>query len=172
MKKDGGEHFVVTSNVIAPDEYNYDWTSTTDAKMWQFLTQMRYEMVKEVVLSGRTAQFKGTGNSLSPHVKSGDICFIDPIRPGINSEILAGDIVFAAVQPNDRHYIHLVWRIEQWKNEYGVKRTVYVIGNNYNDHRKKCNGWAYREHVFGILTKTERGVVTPERKEIYDSDSG
>ena len=37
MKKDGGEHFVVTSNVIAPDEYNYDWTSVTNIKGWQFL---------------------------------------------------------------------------------------------------------------------------------------
>ena len=37
MKKDGGEHFVVTSNVIAPDEYKYDWTSVTNIKVWQFL---------------------------------------------------------------------------------------------------------------------------------------
>ena len=139
---------------------------------WRFLTQKRYDMMKEELLQGWPVQFKGAGNSLAPHVVSGDTCFIDPIRPGINSEILAGDIVFASVQPNDRHFIHLVWRVDEWENEYGVARTVYVIGNNYIDHRKKCNGWAYREHVFGILTKTERGVVTPERKEIYDSDSG
>ena len=137
MKKDGGEHFVVTSNVIAPDEYNYDWTS------------VRY------------------GNSYSS-AESGDTCFIDPIRPGINSEILAGDIVFASVQPNDRHYVHLVWRIETWYNEYGVKRTVYVIGNNYKDNRQRCNGWCYREHIYGILTKTQRCKVRPVREEIHE----
>ena len=52
--------------------------------------------------------------------------------------------------------IHLVWRVYDWETEFCVQRNIYVIGNNR------------QEHIFGMLTKTERGAVTLERKEIYD----
>ena len=50
IRKDGEHHFVVTGNVIAPDEFNYDWTNVTEIRAWQFLTQKRYDMMKECVL--------------------------------------------------------------------------------------------------------------------------
>ena len=95
-------------------------------------------MMVEVLLDGITVQYTGSGGSLSPFVESGYTCFLEPIR----GQILRGDIVFAAVQPNDRHYCHLVWRVEEWENEYGVSRTVYIIGNNYKATNKHATAGA------------------------------
>ena len=162
------EHFVLSGDVVAPDEYDYDWTDTLDKTLWSWLNNKRYEIMKEALLSGESVQFISGGNSLIPYVYSGDTCFLHPIVPGKTSNILPGDIVFCAVQDGDRYYVHLVWRVLTWETNEGVKKQVYVIGNNKPEPNKKCNGWSYREHIFGLLVKTERGSHVPERVEIFD----
>ena len=92
---------------------------------------------------------------MRPFVQDGDTCFLYPIR----SEILTGDIVFCAVQEGHRHFVHLVWRVYDWRSPNDAVRKVYVIGNNYKDHRKKCNGWCFGEDLYGVLTKTQRGEI-------------
>ena len=34
-------HFVISGDVAAPDEYNYDWTDTLNKEILQFLTTKR-----------------------------------------------------------------------------------------------------------------------------------
>ena len=106
----------------------------------------------------KIVQFKSSGRSLEPLVFSGDTCFFHPIAPGCNSQIKAGDIVFCHVQPGNNYYCHLVWSTHQWHTENGVEKMCYVIGNNKTGEKSKCNGWCFREHIYGILTKTPRGV--------------
>ena len=136
MEPGDQEHFVVSGDIVAPEEFQHDWTDALDRGVWQFLTAKRYEIMKEAFLSGTSVQFKGSGSSLSPFVCSGDICFLQPIVPGCSSQVLPGDIVFCAVQPNDRYYVHLVWTVYVWETDFRVKRTVYVIGNNKEGETK------------------------------------
>ena len=46
-----------------------------------------------------------------------------------------------------------------------VCRKVYTIGNNYSGEKRRVNGYCYREHIYGILVKTQRGEFCPERVE-------
>ena len=47
---------------------------------------------------------------------------------------------------------------------------MYWIGNNYDDSRKRCNGWCFREDIFGAPTDTkEAGKFKPVREEIYET---
>ena len=68
--------------------------------------------------------------------------------------------------------IHLVWRVYDWETEYGVQRRMYVIGNNRQDHRQRCNGRCILQRtqrcVVAPIRQEITGAVTPERKEIYD----
>ena len=147
--------FVVSGDIVAGDEDKHDWTDVADAALWQFLTTQRYETMKYCLLDDQSVQFRVSGDSLAPIVNNGETCVIEPIATGCNSQILTGDIVFCAVQPGDRYYVHLVWRTYEYQTEFGTTRTLYVIGNTKEDGRQKRNGWCYREHLFGILQKTQ-----------------
>ena len=126
-------------------------------------------MMQEL-LRGISIQFNSSGRSLEPLVFSGDTCFLDPIHSGCNShEIQAGDIVFCHVQPNWRYYTHLVWRVTDYETEHGIKKRVYIIGNNYSGSKKKYNGWCHREHLYGILVSTSAGRFEPIRDEKFES---
>ena len=162
------KHFVISGDVVGPDQFDHDWTDSVDKQVWQFLSNKRYEMMKEALLRGETVQFRGSGNSLFPFVRSGDVCFLEPIGAGLHAKILPGDIVFCAVQPKDLYYVHLVWRVDKWETSYGVSRDVFIIGNNKDGLERRRNGWCYREHLYGILVRTQRGVHEPVRQVKHD----
>ena len=105
-------------------------------------------------MHGTPVQFISSGRSLEPLVWSGDNIVLYPIIPTV-TKIQAGDIVFCAVQPNDRYYVHLVWNIRTVQEENGVERLCYTIGNNRTGDKKRNNGWCYQEHIYGILVRTE-----------------
>ena len=150
-----------------PHDYDYDWTDNPDEDIWQFLTSKRYDIMREVLLDGNPVQTKSGGKSLQPLVFSGDTCFFNPILPGCNSNIGAGDLVFCRVQPNDRYYCHLVWNTFKLQTPSGVEKQCYIIGNNNEGSKAKSNGWCYREHIYGLLTRTGRGDYWPTRTEKY-----
>ena len=136
-----------------------------DDALWQVLTKQRYDLMKSILKSGRPIQFRSSGKSLEPLVYSGDLCFLWPVRPPAGpadtscTSIQPGDIVFCAVQPNSRYYVHLVWAKGLWHNpEDGTVQEYFTIGNNKKNDRRRQNGWVYWEHIFGILVKTQRGV--------------
>ena len=158
------DHYIVRGDTIAPEDLNHDWTSHTDYEVWRYLTAKRHEMMLETLLARIPVQYRSGGNSLYPFVHSEDTCFLEPIT----GDVLTGDIVFCATQPRNHYYVHLVWRVYDWTSQYGAVRKVYVIGNNYTDERKKCNGWCFGEHLYGVLTKTQRGEFLPDRIEITE----
>ena len=69
------------------------------------------------------------------------------LRPLFSKEVLAGDIVFATVQPGDRHYIGLVWAVVPTVD----KHEVYHIGNNRYNARARWNGWCRKENIHGYV---------------------
>ena len=153
------EHYLISAYSDATDEYGEDWSYHPNAELWQFLTNKRYEMMQETLLQGHPIQFKTGGRSLEPLVYSGDICFIWPLQPGI-TQIKPGDIVFCQVQPRQTYYVHLVWSVSNYRTKTGTERTCYLIGNNKQGEGKKYNGYCYREHIYGIVRMTSKGVYS------------
>ena len=113
---------------------------------------LRYDrnlMIKQSLIMGESVQYRSTGSSLWPDVKSGDCCLFEPIyycdklQPG-------QDIVFCEVQPHDRFCAHKILRCmyertaasapggESWKR-------YWIIGNNSG----RENGWCYDHHLYG-----------------------
>ena len=136
-----------------------------DDALWQVLTKQRYDLMKQALIDRRPVQFRSSGRSLEPLVYSGDLCFLSPVRrpagPADTSctSIQPGDIVFCAVQPNSRYYVHLVWAKSFWRNpDDNTEQEYFTIGNNKKDDRRRRNGWVYWEHIYGILYKTQRGL--------------
>ena len=157
------KYYVVSGDGEAPPGYDDDWTRWAEGLAWQYLTEMRHNMMKVFLQANKPVQYRSSGKSLEPLVYSGDVCFLWPITG--QTKILVGDIVFCQVQPNDGFYTHFVWSVDtywKWKDE-GGPRTFYMIGNNMTGEGKRCNGWCYLEHVFGILVKTQRGQYDREK---------
>ena len=73
-------------------------------------------MAKEVLLGQNEIQLICGGKSLEPLLHDGDTCFFKPTA--MAPKIRAGDIVFCQVQPNSRYYVHLVWRVVEYKDKY------------------------------------------------------
>ena len=170
-------HFVVSGIGDAPPGYDHDWTNNDDEIAWRYLAELMHNMMKAVLLKKKPVQYRSSGRSFEPLVYSGDICFMWPITE--HTIILAGDIIFCLVQPNDRFYTHLVWSVgEYWRRQdEGGPKKFFMIGNNKTGEAKRCNGWCYLEHVFGILVKTQRGRYdrehyTPAEPAAFSYSSG
>ena len=125
--------------------------------------------MRELLLANIPVQFCSTGWSLHPLIESNEACHLKPV--GSNTDdVVPGDIVFCLVQPNNRYYVHLVWRKYVYHAPDGVDRLTFVIGNNKQPGGggKKKNGWCYREHLIGKVYRTGKGEFTPSKKEIFD----
>ena len=117
--------------------------------MWNWL-------VRDMLLSGRSVQFRSSGNSLYPMVRSGDVTMWEPVRD--HSLLEVGEVVFCAVQPNSRFYGHMIHKIGKW-NEV----THWEIGNMKEPPR--INGWCLAEHIFGRLM--EVSPIQPRTDRLY-----
>ena len=76
-----------------------------------------------------------------PLVQSDDVTIWEPVED--HSELKVGDIVFCAVQPNDRFYGHAIHEIKTWLDG----STYWMIGNLKDPPR--INGWCAAEHIYG-----------------------
>ncbi|MFK7788981.1 MAG: S24/S26 family peptidase [Phycisphaeraceae bacterium] len=86
---------------------------------------------------GETVQFRPRGNSMSPKIKSGQLCTVSPV----DAEPLAtGDIVLCKV--NGNQYLHLI---------KAISGKRFQIGNN----RGGINGWVSSNSIYGRLDKVE-----------------
>ena len=99
-------------------------------------------MIKDFLVSKRSVQFRSSGDSLAPRVRSGDVTMWEPITD--HSSLEVGDVVFCAVQPGDRFYGHMIHDIGEW---HGA--TYWSIGNMKDPPH--INGWCSAEHIFGRL---------------------
>ncbi|MCA9441344.1 MAG: S24/S26 family peptidase [Candidatus Omnitrophica bacterium] len=86
---------------------------------------------------GETVSFRPRGHSMSPKIKSGQLCTVEPVEP---NTLKVGDIVLCKVRGNE--YLHLVKAIQD-------KR--FQIGNN----RGRINGWIGASSIFGRLVRVE-----------------
>ncbi len=86
---------------------------------------------------GKTVQFRPRGNSMTPKIKSGQLCTVRPVR---EEDVKTGDVVLCRVRGSE--YLHLVKAI---KGSPGSLR--FQIGNNHG----KVNGWVDARNIFGKL---------------------
>ena len=82
---------------------------------------------------GETVSFRPRGNSMSPRIRSGDLCTVEPVDC---EHLRAGDIVLCRVRGAE--YLHFVKAIQGER---------FQIGNN----RGGINGWIGRAQIFGRL---------------------
>jgi hypothetical protein len=83
--------------------------------------------------SGETVSFRPHGNSMSPRIKSGQLCTVEPVDA---TALRVGDIVLCRVRGNE--YLHLV---------KAIQGDRFQIGNN----RGHINGWIGKSAIFGKL---------------------
>lgn len=81
---------------------------------------------------GETIQFRPRGNSMIPHINSGDLVTVTPIVE--SDEIVSGMIVLCAV--SGAQYLHFV---------KAVRGDRYQIGNAHG----RINGWTGRKNIYG-----------------------
>lgn len=89
----------------------------------------------EVLGRGETAKFRPRGNSMTPRIKSGQLCTVAPVDP---KDIKVGDVVLCKVKGAE--YLHLV---------KAIKNGRFQIGNNHGH----VNGWT--SAIFGRLLQVE-----------------
>lgn len=90
----------------------------------------------EKLREGETVSFRPRGNSMTPKIKSGDLCTVVPDI----SEIKKGDIVLCKVRGSQ--YLHLV---------SAIRGDQYQISNNHG----RVNGWITVSNIFGKLISVE-----------------
>lgn len=90
----------------------------------------------EKLRNGETGIITGVGNSMTPIIRNGQRCIVEPVT--IDTEINKNDVVFVRVGGN--YYLHKV---------VTIKGLRYQIGNNHG----KINGWVGKENIYGIVRK-------------------
>lgn len=91
----------------------------------------------EKLIAGETVSFRPRGHSMSPKVKSGQLCTVEPVDV---TTLQVDDIVLCKV--GGAEYLHLVKAIQDAR---------FQIGNN----RGRINGWIGGKSIFGKLIKIE-----------------
>ncbi|GAA1037602.1 hypothetical protein GCM10009557_51470 [Virgisporangium ochraceum] len=91
------------------------------------------------VAAGETVEFRPTGSSMVPLIRSRQPVTVAPVEPAL---VEPGDIVLARVA--GAVHLHLVTAVD-----HGRGRVQ--IGNN----RGRVNGWTSHGRVFGICTAVE-----------------
>jgi len=91
----------------------------------------------EKLQRGEVVTFRPHGNSMTPLIKSGDVCTVSPIG---TTTLQKGNIVLCKIKGN--HYLHKI---------IAVGKGKYLIGNN---HGRK-NGWCRRENIYGLYRTDE-----------------
>ena len=91
----------------------------------------------EKLLQGETVSFRPRGHSMSPKIKSGQLCTVEPVDTAL---LHVEDIVLCKVRGSE--YLHLVKAVQDGR---------FQIGNN----RGFINGWVGPNAIYGRCTKVE-----------------
>ncbi|WP_433044475.1 S24 family peptidase [Dactylosporangium sp. CS-033363] len=97
------------------------------------------------VAAGATVEFRPTGNSMTPLIRSRALVTVAPAEP---ARVEPGDIVLAKVAGTV--YVHLVSAVDH------VKGRVQ-ISNNHG----RVNGWTNHARVYGLCVAVD-GVPRPK----------
>lgn len=90
----------------------------------------------EKLRGGETCLVQGFGQSMTPLLRSGQVCRVAPVTDGLT--LRKNDIVLCKV--NGHVYLHKIT---------AIKGERYQISNNH----KHVNGWTGRNNIFGIVTE-------------------
>ncbi|MEU4220666.1 hypothetical protein [Actinoplanes sp. NPDC026623] len=102
------------------------------------------DMIATRVAGGATVEFRPTGGSMVPLIRSRQRVTVAPVDP---ARVEVGDIVLARVAGTT--YLHLVSAVDA-----GAVRVQ--ISNN----RGRVNGWTGHGRIYGICTAVD-GVARP-----------
>ncbi|GJF31046.1 hypothetical protein KNE206_37460 [Kitasatospora sp. NE20-6] len=91
------------------------------------------------VAGGATVEFRPSGSSMVPLIRSRQRVVVAPVDP---STLQVGDIVLARV--SGTVYLHLVSAVDR------ARRRVQISNN-----RGRVNGWTGHDRVFGICLAVE-----------------
>jgi hypothetical protein len=97
------------------------------------------EMIAGRVAAGSTVDFRPTGSSMVPLIRSRQLVSVAPVDP---ATVEVGDIVLARVAGTV--YLHLVSAVDR-------QRGRVQISNN----RGRVNGWTTHAKVYGICTAVD-----------------
>ena len=86
---------------------------------------------------GQVVSFRPRGNSMSPKIRSGQLCTVEPVDVAL---LQIGDIVLCKVRGTE--YLHLIKAVQDGR---------FQIGNN----RGFINGWIGPSSIFGRLVRIE-----------------
>jgi hypothetical protein len=82
----------------------------------------------EALNNGETVSFRPRGNSMTPHIKSGQLCVVAPAK---KEQLAIGDVVLCSVK--GQQYLHLIT---------AINGDRYRISNNHGH----VNGWTRAIH--------------------------
>ena len=123
-----------------------DWIKDPDVDEYEEREKRNF-MLRDMLQSGESVQFRSSGNSLRPKVQSGDVTMWEPVTEEGCADLKVGDIVFCRPQPKNYFYGHAIHEINQWSDG----RTYWVISNLKKGSEFKINGWCLAEHIYGKL---------------------
>ena len=83
--------------------------------------------------AGETVSFRPRGNSMTPRIKSGQLCTVEPVKA---EDLEADDVVLCKVRGAE--YLHIVKAIQDGR---------YQIGNA----KGHVNGWVGPHSIYGRL---------------------
>jgi hypothetical protein len=107
------------------------------------------------VAGGATVEFKPTGSSMVPLIRSRQSVVVAPVDP---TKLDVGDIVLARVA--GMVYLHLVSSLDP------TRKRVQISNN-----RGRVNGWTSHARVFGICTAVD-GVARAGTREKVRAPAG
>lgn len=93
----------------------------------------------EKLKSGQTCLVQGFGQSMTPILKSGQVCKVEPVNS--ETELKKNDIVLCKV--NGHIYLHKI---------SAINGARYQISNNH----KHVNGWVTRSNIYGKVVEILR----------------
>ena len=136
--------------------HEVDWTWDANWETENYNRHVRNWLAKDMLVAGRSVQFRSSGDSLKPMVRSGAVTMWEPVHD--HSELEVGEVVFCRVQESNLFYGHMIHHIDAWEGE-----KYWLIGNMKNPPR--INGWCYAEHIYGRLM--EVSPVQPKAARLY-----
>ena len=150
---------------VHPDD-DKDWTIPPDSNDWSEEWRLREErnvMIMNKLKAGKTVQYRSSGSSLYPIVKSGDLCIFHPVTN--HDSLKKGDVVFCFVRPSRLYYAHKIFSIEWWNSdwwdwEYSSESDARIERGGYrrfvissNRDPPKINGFCRDDDIYGILVQ-------------------
>lgn len=93
----------------------------------------------EALRRGETVRFRPTGNSMTPRIRSGQLCTVEPVTL---DDVRGGDVVLCRV--GRAEYLHVVLAVVRRQDAASAQ-----IGNAHG----RVNGWT--SEVFGRLVRVE-----------------